>query len=123
MYRTLCLFALTLVLAGCPSEAPSAVQTDSSPASTDEGPAETPDAPDAPDAPDTPKGPEGLDGSKEAEQAIGTMAMGRDPVCKMDVDLNKVAAQHVWGDETFVFCSEGCADKFKKDPKTYVRKK
>ena len=41
----------------------------------------------------------------------------------MEVDLNKASSTHVWGDTTFVFCSEPCAESFKKDPKSYGKKK
>lgn len=44
----------------------------------------------------------------------------RDPVCKMDIDPGKSAAQHEYAGDTYYFCSSGCKDKFVADPEKYV---
>ena len=44
----------------------------------------------------------------------------RDPVCGMDVDPAKPAAELSHAGATYYFCSLGCADKFKTDPQKYL---
>ena len=43
-----------------------------------------------------------------------------DPVCGMDVDPARPAAKLTHEGSTYYFCSVGCADKFRTDPKRYL---
>jgi Cu+-exporting ATPase len=49
-------------------------------------------------------------------------AMGKyiDAVCKMRVSPEHSAGKYVYKDETFYFCSNGCLNKFKQNPKKYL---
>ena len=42
--------------------------------------------------------------------------MVKDPVCGMDVDPPKAAAQSQHNGETYYFCSQGCKQKFDQNP-------
>jgi YHS domain-containing protein len=44
----------------------------------------------------------------------------RDPVCKMQVDLDEAATEVVYADRTYYFCSEDCAELFRMRPEDYV---
>src|ERR1700721_956978 len=44
----------------------------------------------------------------------------RDPVCGMVVDRQQAAGSAVYHDETYYFCSKGCAAKFQADPEKYL---
>jgi P-type Cu+ transporter len=48
--------------------------------------------------------------------------MATDPVCKMDVDPKKAAAQSTYKGQTIYFCAVGCKQKFDLDPGKYVSK-
>ena len=46
-----------------------------------------------------------------------------DPVCGMDVSLEKALAKrlfHTYGHKEYIFCSSGCLNDFKKDPQRYI---
>jgi len=43
-----------------------------------------------------------------------------DPVCGMKVDPARAAASFVHAQNTFYFCSKGCAARFQADPETYI---
>jgi P-type Cu+ transporter len=43
-----------------------------------------------------------------------------DPVCGMKVEPDKAAGHHEHDGTTYHFCSEGCLDKFKEDPESYL---
>jgi len=46
-----------------------------------------------------------------------------DPVCGMDVSLEKALAKHlfhVYGHKEYIFCSSGCLEDFKKNPRRYI---
>jgi YHS domain-containing protein len=47
--------------------------------------------------------------------------MARDPVCGMDVDPKKAAAQSSYKGQVFYFCAVGCKREFDASPDTYVR--
>ncbi len=49
------------------------------------------------------------------------MANVKDPVCGMDIDPAKAAASMEYKGKTYYFCSEACHNKFKADPKKYIR--
>jgi len=44
----------------------------------------------------------------------------KDPVCGMDVDPNDSAGSHEHGGQVYHFCSEGCLEAFKENPKEYL---
>jgi YHS domain-containing protein/copper chaperone CopZ len=46
--------------------------------------------------------------------------VARDPVCGMTVEPSSAAAERVHEGQTFYFCAKGCAERFEKDPKTYL---
>ena len=48
------------------------------------------------------------------------MALGRDPVCKMQVNPQQAGASLVHMGRTFYFCSASCAQEFEKNPDRYM---
>ncbi|MDQ3219571.1 MAG: heavy metal translocating P-type ATPase [Acidobacteriota bacterium] len=46
-----------------------------------------------------------------------------DPVCGMSVEPETSAGKHEYNGETYYFCSTGCLNKFKQDPKSFLEKK
>jgi len=46
--------------------------------------------------------------------------MATDPVCKMEVEPAKAAAEAQYGGQTYYFCSESCRKAFNADPRKYV---
>jgi Cu+-exporting ATPase len=50
----------------------------------------------------------------------GGSAMARDPVCNMDVDPKRAAAQSSYKGEVIYFCAIGCKTKFDADPEKYL---
>jgi P-type Cu+ transporter len=50
------------------------------------------------------------------------MAKVTDPVCKMEVDDQKAAAQSEHQGHTYFFCSKVCKQKFDQDPGRYLGK-
>jgi Cu+-exporting ATPase len=46
--------------------------------------------------------------------------MAKDPVCKMDVEPAKAAAQSSHKGQTYYFCAVGCKQKFDREPDKYV---
>jgi len=48
------------------------------------------------------------------------MAMVKDPVCNMEIDVNSAAAQEEYQGTTWYFCSAGCHGKFQADPAQYA---
>jgi YHS domain-containing protein len=47
--------------------------------------------------------------------------MAQDPVCGMDVQPEQAAGQSEYQGRTFYFCSDGCKEKFDKEPQRYAR--
>lgn len=45
--------------------------------------------------------------------------MPRDPVCGMEVDEKGAAAVSQHKGKTYYFCSEGCKEKFERDPRQF----
>ncbi len=59
-------------------------------------------------------------------QSVGPTDDGgskRDPVCGMAVEAGKEAAREEHEGREYLFCSEGCAEKFRADPARYVAAK
>jgi Cu+-exporting ATPase len=50
------------------------------------------------------------------------MAIVKDPVCGMEIDLANAAATENYKEKTYHFCSAVCHDKFKAEPDKYVEK-
>jgi len=48
--------------------------------------------------------------------------MAKDPVCNMEVDPKKAAAQSNYKGLMIYFCAVGCKVKFDADPDKYVNK-
>jgi len=46
--------------------------------------------------------------------------MAVDPVCRMDVDPRRAAAQSRHGGTTYYFCAVGCKEKFDREPDRYL---
>ncbi len=46
--------------------------------------------------------------------------MTKDPVCGMDVDERKAAAQAKHMGKPYYFCSESCKKEFESDPHKYM---
>lgn len=46
--------------------------------------------------------------------------MAKDPVCEMQVEESKAAAQAEYKGQTYYLCSFKCKDKFVADPKKYI---
>jgi P-type Cu+ transporter len=46
--------------------------------------------------------------------------MATDPVCHMDVDPKRAAAQSSYKGEVIYFCAIGCKTKFDADPGRYL---
>ena len=47
--------------------------------------------------------------------------MTTDPVCGMQVDETTAAAKATHAGKTYYFCSQSCADDFKKNPTKYTQ--
>jgi Cu+-exporting ATPase len=46
--------------------------------------------------------------------------MAIDPVCKMEVDPRKAAAQSKHEGQTYYFCCPGCKARFDREPGAYL---
>jgi YHS domain-containing protein len=46
--------------------------------------------------------------------------MAKDPVCHMDVEPAKAAAQSQYKGQSYFFCAVGCKQKFDRDPEKYL---
>ena len=46
--------------------------------------------------------------------------MAKDPVCHMNVEPAKAAAQSSYKGQTYYFCAVGCKQKFDRDPEKYL---
>jgi Cu+-exporting ATPase len=44
----------------------------------------------------------------------------RDPVCRLEIDLDDAASQETFAGRTYFFCSEDCAELFRENPEDYV---
>lgn len=47
--------------------------------------------------------------------------MVKDPVCGMEIDKEKAAAQREYEGQTYFFCSVSCRDKFNAAPQEYIQ--
>ena len=46
--------------------------------------------------------------------------MAKDPVCQMDVEPAKAAAQSSYQGQTYYFCAVGCKQTFDREPEKYL---
>jgi Cu+-exporting ATPase len=46
--------------------------------------------------------------------------MAKDPTCGMEIEKNIVIVPVEHMGKTFYFCSDGCKEKFEKDPMKYM---
>ncbi len=60
-----------------------------------------------------------LFGSGKGESKGGGKT-AKDPVCGMDVDVNKPAATSVHQGQTYYFCAVGCKKAFDENPDKYL---
>jgi YHS domain-containing protein len=44
-----------------------------------------------------------------------------DPVCRMEVDPRKAAAQSTYQGRTYYFCCPGCKARFDRDPESFLK--
>jgi Cu+-exporting ATPase len=51
----------------------------------------------------------------------GGRTMAKDPVCHMDVDPPRAAAQSTYKSQTYYFCAVGCKQRFDREPDKYVK--
>ena len=54
----------------------------------------------------------------------GTKASGRtarDPICGMQVDIEKAAGTSEYKGKTYYFCAPGCKKAFDEDPEKYLK--
>ena len=47
--------------------------------------------------------------------------MATDPVCRMDVEPAKAAAQSTYQGQMYYFCAVGCKQNFDRDPDSYLK--
>ncbi len=48
--------------------------------------------------------------------------MMKDPVCGMEVNEGQAKAKATYKDQTYYFCSDGCKQKFEKNPEQYAKR-
>jgi len=48
------------------------------------------------------------------------MEMAKDPVCGMEVNIDKAAATSTHQGQTYYFCAVGCQKAFDADPEKYL---
>ena len=48
------------------------------------------------------------------------MAQVTDPVCGMQFDSSQAAAQTIYQDQTYFFCSEECRRTFEENPTEFI---
>ena len=49
--------------------------------------------------------------------------MAKDPVCAMQVDERTAAGSGAYQGQTYSFCSQGCKERFDKEPAKFVPEK
>ncbi len=49
-----------------------------------------------------------------------TATTAKDPICGMDVDVNKAVAKSEYRGQAYYFCSPSCKTEFDKDPARYA---
>jgi Cu+-exporting ATPase len=62
------------------------------------------------------------DGSGREPDSKPGLKMVKDPVCGMEVDPQQAAARMEHQGTTYVFCSQGCHERFMADPERYAQK-
>ena len=60
-------------------------------------------------------------GEKEAKMEMEPgIEMAKDPVCGMEVNIDKAAATSTHQGQTYYFCAVGCKKAFDADPEKYL---
>ncbi len=59
----------------------------------------------------------------DSDQTKSPSSHTHDPVCGMSIDPDRAAASQIHDGQTYYFCSTGCHEKFKADPRKYVQPK
>ncbi len=69
--------------------------------------------------------------NKKKETKVGTEAhmekpavavkTAKDPVCGMEVNIEKAPATSTYQDQAFYFCNPGCKKAFDQDPARYIK--
>lgn len=49
------------------------------------------------------------------------MNSNKDPVCGMNIDPKKSSHKTEFQNKQYNFCCQGCLDKFKKNPKQFIK--
>jgi P-type Cu+ transporter len=62
----------------------------------------------------------GIQGSQGSQSSQSSQ--NRDPVCGMQVDPQKAAAQSNYQGQTYSFCSQQCKQKFDQSPQQFAKK-
>lgn len=55
------------------------------------------------------------------QSKIHKTGVATDPVCGMDVDMDKAKFNYEWKDQTYYFCAKICREKFASAPDTYLK--
>ncbi len=59
-------------------------------------------------------------GMHMASHSAAGAKTAKDPVCGMDVDIDKAAATSTYQGQTYYFCAPGCKKAFDQDPAKFV---
>ena len=63
-----------------------------------------------------------LSGRRRAGQELkGSGRTAKDPVCGMEVDVEKAAGISVYSGQAYYFCAPGCKQAFDANPEKYLR--
>jgi Cu+-exporting ATPase len=62
-----------------------------------------------------------VDASIVLPRETGGSEMAVDPVCGMEVDPSKAAAEYTHEGKTYYFCADACRQKFAKEPGRFLK--
>ncbi|MDO8671812.1 MAG: YHS domain-containing protein [Dehalococcoidia bacterium] len=62
-------------------------------------------------------------GMHMASHSASSTKTAKDPVCGMDVDVDRAAATATFEGQSYYFCAPGCKKAFDQDPAKYLRGK
>lgn len=54
-------------------------------------------------------------------QSMAGVKTAKDPVCGMEVNIEKAAASSLYQGQTYYFCSPGCKKAFDANPASYIK--
>jgi Cu+-exporting ATPase len=58
--------------------------------------------------------------NSKGTKGMNAALIAKDPVCDMDVEINRAAARSDYQGQTYYFCAPGCKVKFDKNPAQYL---